>query len=291
MQQGITMNMPFIPSFPPRVEIELSSACNFRCTYCPRQYLPPLGAMIDMDLFTRIVEECAEFPKTILTLHRRGESLLHPRLAEIMELVHGRFAEIQLATNGSLLTPEKYEALTRGLTFLSFSLDPPETFNATRFGACYADVEKNIQGFLAYSKGRVTTQASMVRVDSTTQEDCDHFISLWKDKVDRVRIYEEHSKDGVFGALKNARPERKPCTMPFYEVLVYADGTVGRCNHDWNGPPLGDLNKQSIREVWHSDVLTSLRRQQASLEFTDPVCKTCDSWYPVPGVQDTGKVV
>lgn len=279
------------PSFPSRVEIELSSACNLHCTYCPRQYLPPLGQYLDMTLWEKLLAELTLHPDTILTLHRRGESLLHPQLEAIMDGVAGRFAEVQLATNGTLLTEEKYASLVRGLTFLSFSLDTPERFNATRRGADYAAVERNILGFLEYNKGQVRTQVSMVRTDDVLDEQYQAFIDIWQPRVDRVRVYEEHSRDGVFGAMRERRSPRQPCTMPFYEILVYADGSVGRCNHDWDGPRLGDLNTHNIASIWHGPQLTELRRQHQSLNITDPVCKGCDAWYPFMGIQNTGKVV
>lgn len=279
------------PPFPPRVEIELSSACNLRCTYCPRQYLPPLGHYLDMTLWKKLLVELTPHPGTLLTLHRRGESLLHPHFAEIMRDVAGRFAEVQLATNGTLLTEEKYAPLVQGLTFLSFSLDTPERFNATRKGADYALVERHILAFLAYNRGRVRTQVSMVRTDDVTDEPCQRFINLWQHKVDRVRVYEEHSRDGVFGAMRQRRSPRLSCTMPFYEILIYADGSVGRCNHDWDGPRLGDVNTQSIADIWQGPQLESLRQQHQSLDITDPVCQGCDAWYPLTGVQNTGKVV
>lgn len=282
--------MHFSP-FPPRVEIELSSACNLHCTYCPRQYLPPMGQYLDMSLWRKLINELSHHPDTILTLHRRGESLLHPQLASIMDDVAGRFAQVQLATNATLLTEEKFDPLVRGLTFLSFSLDIPERFNATRRGANYAEVESNILRFLAYNQGRVRTQASMVRTDAVAEAQCQVFIDLWQNRVDRVRVYEEHSKGGVFGAMQQRRTPRQPCTMPFYEILIYADGSVGRCNHDWNGPRLGDLNTQSIAEIWNGPELESLRRQHHSLDITDPVCRGCDAWYPLAGSQETGKVV
>lgn len=277
--------------FPPRVEIELSSACNLHCTYCPRQYLPPLGQYLDMKLWKKLLNELQQYSATILTLHRRGESLLHPHLEDIMDDVAGRFAEVQMATNGTLLTEEKFVPLVRGLTFISFSLDVPERFNDTRCGADYATVENNILQFLAFNKGKVRTQVSMVRVDDVSDAQCESFVALWQEKVDRVRIYEEHSLNGVFGAMNTDRGPRKPCAMPFYELLVYADGTVGRCNHDWDGPRLGNLNTQSIAEVWQSSVLSDLRQQHETLQIIDPVCASCDSWYPERGVQSTGKVV
>lgn len=288
---GNFMNSLNISSFPLRVEIELSSACNLKCTYCPRHYLPNIGEMIDIRLFQKLISEMQEYPQTILTLHRRGESLLHPNFNELMGMVSGKFKEIQLATNCTLLTEEKFESIVNGLSFISFSIDVPHRFNSTRLGADYETVEKNIINFLKFNKKRIKTQVSMVRTNLTEQYECDEFISIWKNKVDRIRIYEEHSKNGIFGSTENVRIERKPCIMPFYEILIYADGTVGRCNHDWNGTRLGNTHTQSIKDIWDSDELNSLRYQHKNLIFTDPVCMNCDSWYPEYGIQGTGEVI
>ncbi|MDD5512249.1 MAG: radical SAM protein, partial [Candidatus Omnitrophica bacterium] len=93
--------------FPRRIEIELSAVCNLRCSYCPRKFLKELDGFMEFGLVKQIIDEAAEFPETILVLHRRGESLLHPRFGDICELVKGKFKEVQLATNATLLDDKK----------------------------------------------------------------------------------------------------------------------------------------------------------------------------------------
>jgi len=279
------------PEFPRRLEIELVSSCNLRCTYCPRHYLDNLNGYIDFGLFKKIVDEASAYPETIIVLHRRGESLLHPRFNEMLDYISGKFKEVQLATNATLLTGEKFESLVKGLNFLSFSLDTPDNYDKTRVPARYEAVESKIMKFLAFNKGKVKTQASMVRTGKTEEKDLDLFKEIWNGRVDRVRIYEEHSVGGVFGAMKNVRKNRKACVMPFYELLIYDNGRVGRCNHDWNGEPMGNVNVSTIAEIWHSQRYAKLRNEQQDLALNDEVCKNCDSWYAEIGKQGTGDVI
>jgi radical SAM protein with 4Fe4S-binding SPASM domain len=280
--------------FPKRIEIELVSDCNLRCIYCPRHYVNELKGYIDFNLYKKIINESLAHPETVIVLHRRGESMLHPKFNKMLELVAGNFKEEQMATNATLLNKDKYEAIVNGLTFLSFSLDTPSNFDKTRIPAKYSKVESKILKFLDYNKGRVKTQASMVKTMDTTEEECAEFKQIWKDRVDRVRIYEEHSSDGSFGSLKNPRQKRKSCVMPFYEILVYDSGNVARCNHDWdsdNFASMGDLTNQSIAEIWHGQKYRALRHQQTELQFDDSVCAKCDCWYPEVGIQGTGETV
>lgn len=279
------------PKFPKRIEIELASSCNLQCVYCPRKYLDNLKGFVDFNLFVNIIDQLTFYPETILVLHRRGESMLHPKFNEMLGYVKGKFKEVQMATNGTLLDKEKFQAIVDSISFLSFSLDSPLSYNKKRFPADYKTVEEKILKFLEFNKGRIKTQVSMVKSDDSTKEEIDLFKETWLNKVDRVRIYEQHSINGVFGALKEPREQRKPCVMPFYEFLVYDNGKVGRCNHDWDGSVMGDLNIQTIQEVWNSDVFNSLRKQHLNLEFDDLVCKNCDCWYPEEANQGTGEIV
>lgn len=280
-----------IPDFPKRIEIELASSCNLKCTYCPRHYLDNLSGYMDFGLFRKIIDEASAYPDTIIVLHRRGESLLHPMFNKMLDHIAGKFKQVQLATNATLLTEDKFESIVKGLTFISFSLDTPGNYDKTRVPARYEDVEMKVIKFLHFNKGRVATQASMVRTEKTKEEDAELFKNIWRERVDRVRIYEEHSAGGVFGAMRNPRAGRKTCVMPFYELLVYSDGKVGRCNHDWNGSPMGDLNIDTIGEIWRSPRYTALRGEHLSLKFNDEVCRDCDCWYAEAGEQGTGDVI
>ncbi len=279
------------PDFPQRVEIELVSDCNLKCTYCPRHYVNELIGYMNIDLFKKIIDEAEPFPETIFVLHRRGESMLHPNFNDMLNYIAGKFKDVQMATNATVLNPDKFAAIVNGLDFLSFSIDVPERFNETRLPAKYHKIEAKILKFLEYNDGRVRTQVSMVKTPETTEEMCQEFIDIWEHKVDRVRIYEEHSTDGNFGSLVNPRKERKPCVMPIYEMLVYDNGIIARCNHDWDSDGMGNANINTLKEIWHSEKYKNLREEHRLQKLTDPVCSKCDSWYPEIGNQDTGSVV
>jgi MoaA/NifB/PqqE/SkfB family radical SAM enzyme len=115
------------PIAPKRIEIELASACNLQCSYCPRHFLDNLNGFIDIHFFTGIIDEIESNPEIILVLHRRGESLLHPKFPDIMKYVKGKFKEIQLATNATMLDETKSKAIIESVHFLSFRIAPAVT--------------------------------------------------------------------------------------------------------------------------------------------------------------------
>ena len=277
--------------FPRRIEIELAASCNLSCTYCPRKFLKNKSGFMEFRLFKKLIDEAAAHPDTILVLHRRGESLLNPEFERICGYVKGKFREVQLATNATLLDEARSKAIIGAVNFVSFSIDVPIMFDRTRIPARYGGVEAKIRKFLELNAGKIRTQVSMVKTAETPEGDTALFKKIWKNRVDRIRIYEEHSRNGRFGSLERNRGERVPCAMPFYELLIFYDGMAGRCNHDWNGAPMGDANKKMIKDIWNSACYKRLREEHMRLDIKDATCGGCDSWYPRIGMQDTGETI
>lgn len=278
-----------IIDFPKRIEIELSNYCNSKCVYCPRNFGVGEQGFLPLNLYRKIIDEAREYPDVVLQLHRRGESLLHPDFIGILEYAKGKFKEIQLATNAILLDKKRSEAIKEAVDFISFSIDLPEFFVRRRGVDLYSEVEKNIIYFLKIN-AKTKTQVSMVQDDTIKKEDIAKFKELWMDKVDRVRIYERHSANGVYGALAEKRTKRLPCVKPFTDLVIYWNGKVVRCNHDWSENPLGDINEDTIAEIWLNAEFERIRKEQLSLQFSDDVCRKCDSWYPEEGRQQTGYI-
>jgi len=278
-------------SYPARIEIELASTCNLNCVYCPRRYLDKLNGFLPMSIFKKIIDESSGYPQTIIVLHRRGESLLNPEFDIMLQYIRGKFKEIQIATNATILTEEKSYLLIESVHFVSFSIDCPRLFNSIRINGDYERVESNILRFLEMNKNRVRTQVSMVHTDKHRLEDITEFKRIWDGKVDRIRIYEQHSSNGKFGSLQRLRGQRKKCVMPFYELLVYCDGHIGRCNHDWENSLKINIQDKSIKEIWSGEFYEDLRKQHTELRIHDSVCSNCDSWYSEIANQGTGEVI
>lgn len=274
--------------FPIRIEIEPTNKCNSYCSYCPRRFMKYKEGFMDISLYNKLIDEISVYPDRTLVLFRRGESLLHPELTRMLDYAKGKFSQIQLSTNASLMDRKFAQIIAASVTFVSFSLELPERYKRYR-QLDYDTVLKNIEYFLSLNR-KAQTQVSIVKTVDTNQEDIQRFKDQWLKKVDRVRIYEEHSKDGRFGSLNNSMRPRKPCLKPFNEMLIFWDGRVGRCNHDWGEEPLDSVVTKSIREVWHSLKYNYLRKQHLDLNISDEVCIKCDSWYEHIGSCVIGEV-
>ena len=93
-----------LDDYPPYLQIEPSSICNYRCVFCfesdktfTRRSAGFMGHM-PLDLFQRIIDEIhgkVEF----LSLASRGEPLLCPEIVPMLAYTRGKFLHLKMNTN------------------------------------------------------------------------------------------------------------------------------------------------------------------------------------------------
>ncbi|MBD3387401.1 MAG: radical SAM protein [Candidatus Altiarchaeales archaeon] len=284
---------PKLSRFPDRVTVELTNECNLNCSMCPRKSMASERGYLDFGLYRKIMDEIlSEDISTKVVLFFRGESLLHPDFKRILQYAAGNgLKDISLATNATLLDREMSDfILGTGIKFISFSIDASseENYARQRKGAEYKKVMSNI---LYFSQRREElglslpeTQVSLVETE-VTKDDVGDFVDFWTSKVDRVRIYKEHSKNGGFGGGVDQSevpvfPCRFPCPKVITDIVIYWNGEVAICNHDWDRKEaMGDVNRDSISKLWKSKRYSAIREKHMNSRISDESpCSNCDYW-------------
>jgi len=103
-----------------RVNLEISNICNLQCSFCP--VVVRTKGMVTPETFRRVIEQVAPLTK-IVALHLMGDPLVHPDLAELVEICHQHGLQIFLVTNGILLREKEAEILLHpAFRQVSFSL-------------------------------------------------------------------------------------------------------------------------------------------------------------------------
>ena len=96
--------------------IEITNACNFKCTWCPDDIMGRRRGFMKKEKVYRILDEIADKrawlgPLYPVKLHQMGEPFLHPDLPAIVEHAESRGVGIELNTNCGLITRENIDAL------------------------------------------------------------------------------------------------------------------------------------------------------------------------------------
>jgi MoaA/NifB/PqqE/SkfB family radical SAM enzyme len=120
--------------------VEITNACNFKCTWCPDDIMSRRRGFMKKERVFRLVDELSRKrswlgPLFPVKLHQMGEPMLHPDLAEIVAYAESHGIPIELNTNCGLITRERVEGLYRaGLTnlILSYQTPDPESFKTRK---------------------------------------------------------------------------------------------------------------------------------------------------------------
>lgn len=210
---------------------------------------------------------------------------------------------MSLTSNGSLLDRKRAEEiLTSGLEWINFSIDglDKRIYEHIRKGLKFEEVLGNVLQFIMLRnamESKVSVRISIIK-NSAYLEEMEKIVSFWEKildsaKGDSIKIDElnfgitNKSKDK---GLKNYEYDRKkifaqannlPCYVIWNHLVIKADGQVALCCVDQcRNISLGNLQEQSIKEIWqNSEKLKQIRQEhlkkgRASVEC----CKDCLCW-------------
>lgn len=283
---------------PPSCKIELTRRCNFSCGFCAHGTSTVQKGDMDKEFYKRVVKEMHEAGVKELGLFYIGESLLCDWLPEAVAYAKEvGFPYVFLTTNGSLLTPEKAEALmAAGLDSLKFSYNnaDAEQFKAiTSVSPKWFDIlNDNIKGaWEVREKGGYKTKlyASSIQYDGIQHE-------RMQAAVDKITPYvDEHywlplysfggqqegfdyaptaGNQGRLGALR----QPLPCWSAFKEAHITYDGKMSICCFG-HGPDecfvAADLNDVSFMDGWNSTMFQETRRAHLKKDIKGTVCENC----------------
>ena len=264
---------------PDIVQIESTNLCNAKCVFCPRDEMHRRQGVMDMDLFTKVVAECAALGITHVRVHNYGEPFLDRQLVDKVRYAKQRgIAEVGMISNGSLITAELAQGMIdAGLDAINISVDASgkDTFERTRVHLEYDTVIGNIKTLarLRNESGRKRPKLilSFVRQGNTADEQA--FIEEWSHIADKIHVTDLHNWAGTL----NAKSEVNfPCYRMWLTFTVLWDGRVSLCCADFDGRHiLGDLRTSTISEIWNSPAYRAVRRQQLS-DGGPEICRSCD---------------
>ena len=74
----------------------------------------------------------------------------------------------------------------------------------------------------------------------------------------------------------------------WYSLVVNWNGEVTVCSVDWDTQiNIGNVNRQSIGEIWNSREIKAVRRSQIEGEYTCyPVCSDCVVWVSIGDLRE-----
>lgn len=286
-------------TYPAVMDIEPTNICNLKCTMCPRTKLMtrPRG-MMSRSLFEGLVDESRGLTE-YMYVDMMGEPTLHTDLCEMIQYAEENEIRTSLSTNCvSMGESISRRLIGSGLSVLVISLDAATagTYRKVR-GGDFQRVLDNVRKLFSVRREvrscRPIIILQFIRTMHNADEEKD-FIELFTDlSPDMISIRDCHdwagSMDKEDFAPKNGpqiagRPrigQPPPCRTLWNQVTVLWNGDVTVCCYDFDGRSvIGNLNENSMAEIWNSGRMIEYRREHLSGQFRNVEC--CQNCFPIP---------
>jgi len=279
----------YVSKFPDHIDIEISSACNLKCPMCytiTDEFKKDVKVgLMDFELYKKLIDECAKYKPYSIRISFRGEAFLHPQIFDIIKYAKDSgIKEVSSLTHGGMLDDEKFRKLIDvGLDWLTISFDGVgETYNKIRAPNKYDEQITKIKRFSKIKKelGKVKPVIKIQSIWPAIAEKPEEFYETFEGFVDQIATNPliDYSEDRAKGAQYI---ENFTCPVLWQRLSVGADGRVLLCINDEMGSEiLGDVNKESIYDIWHGKKLQKARDIHLKHKGVDELfpCKNCT--YP-----------
>lgn len=281
-------------SFPKMLLIQASSSCNFKCIQCfreimvPRRKISGLGeGYISLELIEKISDECKD-KKDFIGIHFAlyGEPLLNPNLVDIVKVIKSRNLKCQIVTNGYFLNEKMINNLIDARLDkikVSFQGTNKERYEFWRNNEHYDLIVKHIKMLVKIRDQKGSDLFIQVGTSSAddTEDELNDFVAYWGNIVDHaywnytsLLHIADNPKLKEIEILRQSERRTEQCWDPFLRMSVPWNGKVGRCVEDEENY-VGDLNHQTIDEVWNGEEFMSVRKTLVEKGNVFDCCRYC----------------
>ena len=267
--------------YPVVAQIEVTSRCNYRCTFCYQSDSSfsskdsPFQGDMRLEVWKKLIDE-AHNNIPFLIIASRGEPTLHPQFNEFMEYAKDKFLDFKINTNASLLEKEKINSILDSATTVHFSIDSAseEIYPTLRINGNLKNVQKRIKLFneIRSSHARKTivrTHASGVFYSEDIQNEKEYTDQL-SSLVDGASFVPYTPWDSTYQNKPNKIST--PCNLLNLQQYIWYDGSFGGCDIDYKSTLIDKdkfINLESgigLKSAWRSEQLMNLREAHQSGE-------------------------
>ncbi len=274
-----------VSNFPSHIDVEISSLCDLNCPMCytiTDEYKQKVNrALMDFELFKKIIDESVKKNLFSIRLSLRGESFLHPKIFDMIEYAKKQgIKEVSTLTHGGRIDEKKFEKLVDlGLDWLTISFDGVgEMYEKIRYPLKYDDMIKKIAKFKEIKKQKksvkpvIKVQTIWPAISNNPQEFYDTFNNITDQIASNPLIdYLHNDTDILF-------EKNFTCPQLWQRLTIGADGRVMLCaNDEMMSNQVGDVNDESIFDIWHGKKLEKAREvhlKHMGAKELEP-CKHC----------------
>lgn len=283
------------------IDLEVTSRCNATCTFCPRSEMPDTTSFISLHIVEKLAKSIIEGPQRQVVLCGIGESLLHPHIEQIVEMLTNANAAVAMTSNGALMNGKKFsQLLNAGLKMINFSINAAteSTHEAVMGMKNFSRVVANVENAIKIKKelnADVKINVSYVVCEQNIHE-TEIFVEAWRNssadqiwlhpinnragllvpgmnpvKIDSFVTKYAHDKHVIVDLFRHSSEMYNICKIAKNLAFISADGTMRLCAMDYQRvTSYGNINSKSLQQLQFEKLSGFLKGDYNKL------CKGCD---------------
>lgn len=276
-----------------------TTLCNFRCNYCGhslghakmKELYGFTPITMEMTVYRNAIDQIAQFPDKLrlLSLTGHGEPLINPHISEMVAYAKEKNVaqRIEIISNGSLLTKEKSKQLDEaGLDAIRISLQGLSAQKYTQVCSVNIDFEALIENIRYFYENKRKCEIFIKIMDIALEDGEEQkFYKIFGDISDRMHIelckpvYEGVSYGNITATTDrygNVHEKRDVCPLCFYMLGIFPNGDVEPCDSIYKPIVLGNINDNTLKEMWESENLRKFRIMQLKKQRSQNAkCAVC----------------
>ena len=184
------------PRLPEIVQIESTNICNAKCVFCPRDDMHRRQGVMSIELFQKVVDECAGLGITHVRMHNYGEAFMDRHLVEKIRYAKQKgIREVGVISNGSLITDTVARGIIdAGLDAINISVDA-SWHDPALDGAAIGWARSTWDALAPYATGGVYLNFAGLGDDADLQA-----TALGSNQSRLAEILRAYDPDGLFNA-------------------------------------------------------------------------------------------
>lgn len=289
---------------PISISFEPTTSCNLRCPECPsglREFTRPTG-MLEQGFFEKTIDDIAK-DLLYLVFYFQGEPYLNPKFLDMVKFAHQKGIYTATSTNAHYLTDERAKkTIESGLDRLIISIDgsTQDVYENYRVGGKLEKVLAGTRNIIKWKKAMKSSKPFVIfqfLVVKPNQHQMQDIQKLGAELgVDQVRFktaqvydyendpnqlipdidkYSRYRRDKK-GAMKVKNGLSNHCWRLWSGNVLSWDGLVVPCCFDKDAThQLGDLKKESFRNIWQNPTYKKFRTELLTSRKNIDICQNC----------------
>ncbi|MCK9455423.1 radical SAM/SPASM domain-containing protein [Sulfurimonas sp.] len=270
-----------------KVNFDICTFCNHKCTFCSNSDPRTIKEQTTLKDFDKVMRNVAKYVEiSELGLSAKGEVLVNKEFARIIKSSKEDFKipYVYFSTNGALLDEKRaIEILEAGVDSIKFSINAVDakSYHSVHLVDDFDTVIKNFKNLLKLKRERFKTLK--VTISSVIDLDKESLVESFKELigkdfelVDDVAVY-AITYTPKFNKVSSEQKVTKKCSIPFNELYINSDGSLGLCCKDYfDAVNFGSLLENDFMDVYNSKEFLEIREMHQKSLFPDNhLCKNC----------------